>query len=214
MYQIFFGSLLLSLVHALIPNHWIPLIAISKTEKWTLRRTLLATAITGFAHTFSTIIIGILVGIIGYKLSASYTFISTIAAPIILVALGIIYIIFDFRGSHHHHHNEHKHASSTTEKTDKSKWKAILTSLSVAMFLTPCVEIEAYYFQAGSIGWLGIFIVSAVYLLITLIVMLLLVYMGFRGIQTINTHFLEHHEKVITGIVLIGLGIFAYFVQF
>lgn len=213
MYQIFIGSLLLSLVHALIPNHWIPLIAISKTEKWTQRRTLLATAITGFAHTLSTIIIGIIVGIIGYKLSASYNFISTVAAPIILAGLGIVYVALDFRGVHHHH-DEHKHAPTLTEKTDKSRWRAILTSLSVAMFLTPCVEIEAYYFQAGSIGWLGIFIVSAVYILITLIVMLLLVYLGLKGIQTINTHFLEHHEKGITGIVLIGLGIFAYFVQF
>ena len=82
------------------------------------------------------------------------------------------------------------------------------------MFLTPCLEIEAYYFQAGTIGWTGIFIVSAVYLLMTLIVMLLLVYIGIKGIQTFNLHFLEHHEKGITGIVLIALGILAYFVEF
>jgi len=82
------------------------------------------------------------------------------------------------------------------------------------MFLTPCVEIEAYYFQAGSIGWMGIFIVSAVYLAITLVVMLLLVYLGLKGIRTVNTHFLEHHEKGITGVVLIALGVLAYFVKF
>jgi nickel/cobalt exporter len=213
MVQIFFGILVLSLIHALIPNHWIPLIAISKTEKWTQRRTLWATAITGFAHTFSTIIIGIIVGIIGYKLSTSYQFISTIAAPIILVGLGIIYCALDFRGNHHHLH-EPDHVPANSEKTDKSKWRAILTSLSVAMFFTPCIEIEAYYFQAGTIGWMGIFIVSAVYLVMTIVVMLLLVYLGMKGIQTFNSHFLEHHEKGITGIVLIALGILAYFVAF
>jgi nickel/cobalt transporter (NicO) family protein len=212
MYQIFIGSLVLSLIHALIPNHWIPLIAISKTEKWTQRQTLWATAITGFSHTFSTILIGIAVGIVGYKLSASYNFITTVAATIILFTLGVIYVILDFKGGHHHH--EHEHIPTTSEKTGKSKWRAILTSLSIAMFLTPCIEIEAYYFQAGTIGWTGIFIVSAVYLLITLIVMLLLVYLGIKGIQTFNSHFIEHHEKGITGIVLIGLGLLAYFVQF
>ena len=92
MYQIFIGSLVLSLIHALIPNHWIPLIAISKTEKWTQRQALWATAITGFSHTFSTIIIGIVVGVIGYKLSSSYELISTVAAPILwLVWVSFIY---------------------------------------------------------------------------------------------------------------------------
>jgi nickel/cobalt exporter len=212
MYQIFIGSLVLSLIHALIPNHWIPLITISKTEKWNQNRTLLATAITGFAHTFSTIIIGIIVGIIGYKLSSKYEFISTVAAPIILVGLGIGYIILDFgRG---HHHESLKYSQARSKKSDKSRWRTILTSLSIAMFLTPCIEIEAYYFQAGTIGWMGIIMVSAVYLLITLIIMLILVYLGLKGIQTFNSHFIEHHEKSITGVVLLILGLLAYWVKF
>jgi len=217
MVQIFFGSLILSLIHALIPNHWIPLIAISKTEKWSQGRALTATAITGFAHTLSTIIVGIIVGLIGYKLSSSYKFISTVAAPIILISLGVIYVVLDFKSGHyyhHHHHGEHEDESTQPIKNDQSKWRAILTSLSIAMFLTPCIEIEAYYFQAGTIGWIGIFIVSAVYLFTTLAVMLFLVFLGLKGIQTFNVHFLEHHEKLITGIVLIALGILAYFVQF
>jgi nickel/cobalt transporter (NicO) family protein len=215
MYQIFVGSLVLSLIHALIPNHWMPLIAISKTEKWTKRQTLWATVITGFSHTFSTIIIGIIIGVVGYKLSSSYSMVSTVASPIILISLGIIYVFLDFKGNHHHSHESgHEHTISNNTKTSKQKWYAILTSLSIAMFLTPCIEIEAYYFQAGTIGWPGIFIVSAVYLLMTIIVMLLLVYSGIKGIQKFNLHFLEHHEKGITGIVLIGLGLFAYFVEF
>ena len=75
MFQIFIGSLVLSLIHASIPNHWIPLIALGKTEKWTQRQTLLATLITGFAHTMSTVFVGIVVGLIGYKLSARYSLI-------------------------------------------------------------------------------------------------------------------------------------------
>lgn len=111
MYQIFIGSLVLSLIHALIPNHWIPLIAISKTEQWSQRRTLWSTAITGFAHTFSTIIIGIVVGLIGYKLSASYEVITKVAAPVILIGLGVIYLVLDLRGGHHHHSHEHNQPS-------------------------------------------------------------------------------------------------------
>lgn len=210
MYQIFFGSIFLSIIHVLIPNHWMPLIAISKTENWTLNRTLWATAITGFAHTLSTIIVGIIVGIIGYKLSMAYQLISTLASPLILAILGIMYIVLDFRSNKHHH--EHKPFVIPSEDAEKSKWKAILTSLSVAMFLTPCLEIEAYYFQAGSLGWLGIFMVSAVYLILTIAVMLFLVYLGLKGTRLFKSQMLEHHDKLLTGIVLIALGLIAYFV--
>jgi len=165
MYQILIGSLLLSLIHALIPNHWLPLIAISKTEKWTQNQTLWATVITGIAHTLSTIIIGIIVGLIGYKLSASYSLISETIAPSILIVLGLVYVVVDIHHNHHHHHQMSPIVKEQGQ--NKSRWVAILTSLSIAMFLTPCIEIEAYYFQAGTIGWTGIFIVSAVYLITT-----------------------------------------------
>ena len=203
--------MILSVIHALIPNHWIPLIAVSKAEKWTNKETLLVTFITGVAHTTSTIIIGVIVGFVGIKLSESYNYITRVAAPVILLLIGVIYFLIDLKSSYHHHHY-HFDINDQTLKNRKSKL-AIITSLSIAMFLTPCIEIEAYYFQATTIGWSGIFIVSLVYLLITLIIMLVLVHLGLKGVNRFNSHYLEHHEKRITGIVLMLLGLLAYFVE-
>ncbi|MFZ4564345.1 MAG: hypothetical protein ACOYNU_13280 [Bacteroidales bacterium] len=208
MYQVFIGSLILSTIHALIPNHWLPLIAVGKTEKWSQSQTLWATVITGVSHTLSTIIIGIVVGLIGYKLALRYSGISETIAPVILIGLGIVYVFRNFRSLHNHSHDLKPLDHEPGQK--KSRWIAILTSLSIAMFLTPCIEIEAYYFQAGTIGWIGIFTVSAVYLLTTLFIMLLLVYLGMNGIKTFKSNFLEHNEKGITGVVLIALGILAF----
>jgi len=70
------------------------LVALSKSEKWNEKVTLGITAIAGFAHTLSTIIIGIVVGFFGYKLSGSYSFIVGVIAPSLLILLGIIYLIF------------------------------------------------------------------------------------------------------------------------
>jgi nickel/cobalt transporter (NicO) family protein len=208
--QIFIGSLILSLIHAAIPNHWMPLITIARAEKWTLRGTLAATLVTGFAHTLSTVLIGILIGLLGVKLSESYSLIMSFIAPFILISLGVIYVILDIKAQSHHHHvdfEELKNKNYTRSKV------AIILSLSVAMFLTPCVEIEAYFFQAGRLGWEGILTVSAVYTLTTVLLMLILVFLGFRGIQRLRSHTLEHHEKIITGSVLIVLGILAFFVN-
>jgi nickel/cobalt transporter (NicO) family protein len=210
MWQIFIGSLVLSIIHAAIPNHWIPLLAIGKTEKWSLKETLTATVITGFAHTLSTILIGIIVGLIGIKLADRYNFVSEYVAPAILIIIGAIYVISDFGSNEHHHHKTHE--ETDIRKRSKSK-TGILVSLSVAMFLTPCIEIEAYYFQAAIIGWKGIFMVSAVYTLTTVALMLIFVTAGYNGIRKIKSHTLEHHEKLITGLVLIALGILAVFTR-
>ena len=98
-------------------------------------------------------------------------------------------------------------------KARKSK-SAIIVSLCIGMFLSPCIEIEAYYFQAATQGWLGILIVSLVYLIVTLTIMTTLVYLGLKGVNKLKSDFFEHHEKMITGGVLILLGLLAYFVEF
>lgn len=210
MWQIFLGSLVLGLIHPLFPNHWLPLIAISKAEKWSNRESIFATLITGFSHTLSTIFIGIIVGFVGIKLSENYSYITRVAAPLVLFFIGVIYVLLDLKSTHHHHHFE---LNDTKLKNRKSK-TAIIISLCIGMFLSPCIEIEAYYFQAATKGWLGILIVSLVYLIVTLTIMVGLVYLGLKGVNKLKSDFLEHHEKLITGMVLIFLGLLAYFVEF
>lgn len=210
MWQIFTGSLLLSLIHASVPNHWIPLIAIGKSEEWTVKETLSGTIITGFAHTLSTILIGIIVGLVGIKISNSYSLIVGYIAPSILITIGIMYIILDFIRQGHHHHIEFRNISGNGTKSKM----ALLSSLSLGMFLSPCIEIEAYYFQAGMIGWKGIFMVSTVYTITTVLLMLLLVYSGLKGTQNLKLHALEHHEKVITGSILVVMGIVQIWLRF
>ncbi|TFB11617.1 hypothetical protein E3V55_03305 [Candidatus Marinimicrobia bacterium MT.SAG.3] len=205
MFQIFLGSLLLSVIHASIPNHWLPLIAISKSENWSRRETLAATAIAGFSHTASTILIGILVGLLGFSLSENYESIVRIIAPVVLIVLGSMYFLLDMKHSHTHLHD-------SEGKTGKRSKMAIISSLSFGMFFSPCIEIEAYYFSAGLIGWSGIVVVSVVYLIVTVIGMLILVDLGLKGINKLDWHFLEHNEKRVTGSVLILLGFLAFFV--
>ncbi|KAF0141819.1 MAG: hypothetical protein FD122_1374 [Stygiobacter sp.] len=206
--QIIIGAFLLSIVHASIPNHWIPLVALSKSEKWNEKLTMGITAIAGFAHTFSTIIIGIIVGFMGYKLSGSYSFIVGVIAPSILIFLGIIYLALSIRSNKYHHHHD-IHIDDKKKKTTA----AIILTLTISMFFSPCLEIEAYFFVASKLGWEGIIAVSVIYTIITIAGMLLLVWLGMKGVKKIKSHFLEHHEKTITGILLVILGIAGYFIR-
>lgn len=207
MIQFIIGSLILSLIHAAIPNHWIPLVAIAKAENWSRAVTLWITVITGSVHTLSTILIGVVIGIIGYKLSSMHEFITRIVAPSILVLIGLVYVVLDLKSSHHHHHH------FEVSKISKKSKVAIVVTLCIAMFFSPCLEIEVYFFHAGTGGWLSIALVSMIYLIVTVIGMVVLVFLGSKGVEKIRWHFLKHHEKMVMGIVLILLGIAAYFIK-
>ncbi len=191
----------------MIPNHWIPLVAIGRGEHWSRGETLIVTVIAGGAHIAGTIIVGIIIGLIGIRITSSYQFIMEIASPVVLVLLGLVFIWIDLKGGHHHHGDMEIQGSSKRSKV------AIITSLSSAMFLSPCLEIEAYYFAAGTFGWSAILGISVIYLVITLGCMLILVYLGLRGLERLRWTYLEHHEKQVTGIVLIALGLIAYLVK-
>lgn len=212
--QVLIGSILLSLVHASIPNHWLPLVAIGRVEKWDLNETLLVTFITGIAHTISTIIIGIIVGIIGYQLSETYHFVTHIIAPLVLIILGLFYFYQDYQHSKIKTKHEHSHINVDDLVKKKKTKKAIVTSLSIAMFFSPCIEVEIYYFTAARIGWLGIAIVSITYFFITVLGMMILVYLATKGIEKFRISFFEHREKLISGIILLVVGLLALFIEY
>ena len=207
MLHLLISAFVLSIIHAAIPNHWLPIVAIGKGEKWNTALTLRVTLITGVAHIASTIIIGLLVGWAGYEFSVRYAAVFRWFAPAILGTLGLMYILLYLRQhlGHGHHHNHYKE-----EKINRTSTTAIIISLCIAMFFSPCIELETYYFTAGSAGWLGILFVSVVYLIVTVAMMVLLVYLALKGFEKINFHFLEHNERLIIGIILILTGLVAY----
>lgn len=125
-------------------------------------------------------------------------------APAILILLGLIFI-------YRHHHHKHFHIDSV-DKKKKSK-RSIIIALVLAMFLSPCMEIEAYFLLAGSQApWL-IWFIAALYLLITTIGMVLLVRLAYMGALKLNWHKLEHNAGIITGVTLVGTGILAFFIH-
>ena len=215
--QVLFGALILSVVHAPMPNHWIPIVVVSKAENWTRGETLGATALVAIPHTISTISVGAVLGLIGHELSSTYELIMRFSAPTILVVLGLTYLFLDFKfklkfkfedpSQHHAQIIETEGA-----RTKKSKL-ALISSLSIALFLSPCVAIGAYCFTAGTFGWMGIPLVLAIYAGVTVLGMVLMVNLGLKAVAKIEWRFLERHEKIVTGIVLIILGIFVYFMK-
>ena len=202
MLSVLAGAFLVSAAHAILPDHWLPMILISRAEKWSQAETLWITALVTIPHLVSTILLGLLVGLIGFKLSSAYEAFMGIVAPAMFILIGLIYVYKNYRTEGHHHHG-----ADISSLEERSK-KTVITMMATALFFSPCVPMGSYFFLVGAGGISSLAIVSVIYVVVTLGILLLMVSLGRMGVERIQWHFLEHNENMITGLVLILLGLF------
>jgi nickel/cobalt exporter len=201
MFALITGSLVLSILHGLIPNHWLPVLAIGKKEKWDITETTRVTIIAGLAHATSTVLIGVLLAFIGARLATAVESFTAFIAPGLLVALGIFYI---WQHSRHHHFHMHGHPEQVSNKN------RLIFSLASAMFFSPCFEIEAYFLVAGSKGLWFVALLAALYTIVTISGMVFWVRLAHNGLVKMNWHSLEHNAGIITGVTLMLSGILTF----
>lgn len=204
MTSVLIGSLLLSLLHAVIPNHWLPVLAIGRKEGWSLAETTRITFIAGVSHVISTVAIGVLLALIGSELATHIEDFTKIIGPSVLVLIGLYFVKQHY--THHHFHLDKKQI----EKKSKS---AVIMALAIAMFLSPCMEIEAYFLLAGSMGWYFMALIAGMYAIITITGMLIWIRIAYKGVLKLNWHKWEHNAGIITGLVLIITGIISFFIN-
>ena len=158
MYSIITGSLIISLLHAVIPNHWLPILTIGKKGNWTLQEVTRVTFISGLAHALSTVTIGFISGLLGLQLANKIEYFTHFIAPAVLILLGIFFI-------YQHHRHKHFHLHKAPRPTlPKNK---IILALIVAMFLSPCMQIEAYFLLAGVYGLWAVVSIAILYFTIS-----------------------------------------------
>lgn len=204
MVSILAGSIIISLLHALIPNHWLPVLVIGRKEGWSLAETSRITFISGLSHVISTVIIGIMLGLIGDELAEHLDHFTHVIAPSILILLGLYFT---------RQHYKHRHFHVDKEKLEKKTKASIITALVIAMFLSPCMEIEAYFLLAGTKGWYMMALIAIMYSVITIAGMLIWVRIVYKGLLKLNWHKWEHNAGIITGLTLVITGIISFFIQ-
>lgn len=205
MFSVLAGTFLLAIVHALIPNHWLPLVAVAKAEGWKQREVTSVTFLAALAHVTGTVILGLVLGVIGKELQEVYGKSIYLVSSILLIVFGLIYFTVNLP---HHHHSEQKDVASF--KRSKRKWILIFI---VMMFLSPCLEVESLFLSAGVYGMGTVILMAIVYALVSIGGILLLVNLGYKGVDLLPASFIEHNEKRISGAVLILVGIISFFLH-
>jgi len=208
---------------ALGPDHYVPFIALSKSEQWTNFKTSIITLICGIGHVLSSIIIGVAgfaLGVSLFSLETVESFRADIAGWMLII-FGLLYTIWGIKQSYknkthshiHHHQDGIVHTHTHSHRSDHShvhtsKGKELTPWLVFIIFvLGPCEPlIPLLIYPASNFNVLAVIAVAAVFSFITLATMQIMVFIGIYGLSFIPLQKFQVHIHTLAGISILLCG--------
>jgi nickel/cobalt transporter (NicO) family protein len=221
---LFLSACSTAIIHALIPDHWLPFALMARAQGWSVRRTLTLVGTTGAIHAGVSIALGTLVYAAGsgtaHRLAGHFQASSGIVGGWLMLLFGIGYgLLAHLREARAHHPaghaangsdaggHEHLHAHGHL----LSRWsRGTITggALVAIIGISPCVLLQPILFAAGAEG-LGVAAVAAAgFALCTVGTMLAVTWAASRGMDRLNLPFFARYGDLASGLMLAALGVF------
>ncbi|HEX5492347.1 MAG TPA: hypothetical protein VFX07_13880 [Candidatus Udaeobacter sp.] len=218
------GGFAVAFLHAAIPTHWLPFVVAARAQQWNKPKTLTVTGIAGAGHVLFTIALGVLVVWGGMAIDSRLGKFFPLVAGGALIALGLFYLVRQFRGTghshlfggHSHHQHEHEHAHAYEPDNEiaaiKSRWSQqksdwiVIAGLFALLTFSPCEAFLPVFLMGARYGWIGFALLSATLAVATVAGMIVFTSLTLAGVEKLNFRALEKFESGILGGVLCLLG--------
>ncbi len=213
-------------IHTVLgPDHYLPFILIGKARNWNISKVLLLTLVCGIGHIIGSLVLGVAGVFMGIGLD-KLEFVESVRGNIAawaLIAFGLVYAIWGLRKAlknkshshthfhsdgtlHQHTHNHtksHSHVHESTDSKNITPWV-----LFIIFVLGPCeVLIPLLMYPAAQYSVSGVFQVTLVFGVTTILTMLGVVLVSSYGIQLIPTKKLGLYTHFIAGIMVFISGV-------
>jgi hypothetical protein len=197
-------------LHALAPDHWVPIAAVSRARGWSLRRTGRVALLCGFGHVTVSALLGLIALVSGTAVVETFGARSASVAGILMIGFGVAYALWGARHAigrrlhgHSHAHYDHVHDPSRT-----STW-----TLFAIYCADPCIAVVPIVFAAAPLSVPATLAIVLVYELATVGTMVTLAVLARAGATAIRGRWVERYGDsaaggliVATGIVVAALG--------
>lgn len=203
MLQLLTNTVLIALLQTLIPNHWLPLVVLSRSEKWGKSKLELITSIAACAHVMGTVLLGIPFAMAGTILEHEYENYIHLSAPVLLVLFGLGYYIVNrvYRNWEEYDESDNKFGT---------RWIIIF---SVMMLLSPCLEMHSLFVAAANYGLNNVLLLALFYAFVSIGGIMLVTIAGSKILKNVQGEYIKRNQKQVTAIVLILVGILSFFIH-
>lgn len=203
MLQLLVNTCLLALLQAVIPNHWLPLSALCKSENWTKQRLELMASVCACAHVMGTLLLGISFGVAGTKLSHTYETYLHLAAPSVLILFGVAYFLVATR------------IGRTDESYDQERriGKIWMVGIFLMMLLSPCLEVHDLFIAAADYGFNNILLLAMFYAMVNISGVVLITLLASKLAGGFYSKYSDTGRKKITALLLVLVGAASFFIH-
>jgi nickel/cobalt transporter (NicO) family protein len=96
--------------HAILPDHWVPLAVVGRTQKYPLARVARLSLLAGIAHVLVSLLLGAIIIVIGLQLRSTVQSAQTTIVGVLLMLTGVGFAALELTGRGHSHERRHSHA--------------------------------------------------------------------------------------------------------
>lgn len=202
--------------HAVLPDHWVPLAVLGRTQRYPLSKVARLSALAGVAHVLVSVILGAVIVLIGLEFRSTIEHAQDDIVGGLLIATGLAFLVLEAAGHGHGHPHEHdpgelgqSHAAGEIHTHGPSPSRA--TSLAAVMVpfgaaASPDLTILPVFLAAAAVGpgtAVGSVVVFAAVTIGTIVTLTLLA--AASGYQ-VKGDWLDRWGNLLTAVVLVVIG--------
>jgi nickel/cobalt exporter len=191
-------------LHSLAPDHWVPFAAVARARGWSAARTTRVTLLCGFGHVTTSVALGLLGLVLGFRVLEAFGRRLESVGGILLLVFGLLYGAWGLRRAagrrlhgHAHSHYDHVHDPS----------RITVFSLFLLFSADPCVAVVPLMMAAAPGGPLRLGAIVIVYELATLAAMVALVLPARAGVSVIRAGWLDRYGDAVAGGLIAAVGL-------
>ncbi len=119
------GSAVVGVVHAVLPDHWVPLAVVGRAERWPLIRVAKVSGLAALGHVLASIVLGGVIAFVGLQFQKQVETQQGHIVGGILIITGLSFLVWGLTGHGHPHAHDkppadtHEHGHSASESAAK-----------------------------------------------------------------------------------------------
>jgi nickel/cobalt exporter len=210
-----------AVIHALIPDHWLPFALLARNERWSDRRLVALVGLTGALHVAVSLVLGAALAVAGSAASRLATgragaSLETLAGAL-LVLFGIGYGAWAHRREARAHaqappHGPGAHAPGTLHAhghlLSRFSGRAASAGALVAIIgISPCVLLQPILFASAAEGAGVALAAAAGFAACTIGTMLVVAMLARRGLDRLDFRFFTRWGDLLSGLIIAAIGI-------
>lgn len=199
------GGFVAAWLHAALPTHWLPFVAVGRAQGWSQAITLAVAALAGTAHIVSTAVVGSILTVAGDAIPW-LTNVLPYAAAAVLTGFALWYLARALTRTP-------ALAGLGAQAVERPRVGdgAAIWGLVVFLAASPGEALLPVYVGAGVHGWGVVLLLTLAFAAGTILGMVMFTAMAQHGVERFRLQRWARYEGVALGVVLLALAAFVLF---